>query len=331
MKKEIIVKENDSGQRLDRFLIKMFPSLKSGNINKAVRNKDIRLNGKRTDAAYRLENGDVIYIFLPDYIISGQTEKPDDFMSAGDGLSIVYEDENILLADKEQGLVVHADDNNTADTLINRIKKYLFKKGEFLPQNENVFAPALCNRIDRNTSGIVIAAKNAEALRILNEKIKERQLEKNYLCIVLGTMPRPEDILTAYLEKDSAENKVTLGNKKTKSNLTVKTKYTTVESCGDLSLLKIDLLTGRTHQIRAHMAYVGHPLLGDGKYGVNRVNMRYGFKTQALCSYRLTFRFTSDGGILNYLNNKSFEVKEIPFMKFWEKYTYNAKERRTKK
>lgn len=136
MKKEIIVKENDSGQRLDRFLIKMFPSLKSGNINKAVRNKDIRLNGKRTDAAYRLENGDVIYIFLPDYIISGQTEKPDDFMSAGDGLSIVYEDENILLADKEQGLVVHADDNNTADTLINRIKKYLFKKGEFLPQNE---------------------------------------------------------------------------------------------------------------------------------------------------------------------------------------------------
>lgn len=326
MKKEITVKENDSGQRLDRFLMKMFPSLKAGNINKAIRNKDIKLNGKRTEAAYRLENGDKIYLFLPDYLIFEQKKNAEDFMSAGDGLSIVYEDENILLVDKEQGLVVHADDDNTSDTLINRIKKYLYGKGEFQPENEHVFKPALCNRIDRNTSGIVIAAKNAEALRILNEKIKNREIEKNYLCIVLGKMPKAEDILTAYLEKDSAENSVTVSNKKTKSNLTVKTKYTVIESNNELSLLKIDLLTGRTHQIRAHMAYIGHPLLGDGKYGNNRVNTKYGFKMQALCSCKLTFRFTSDGGILNYLNNISFEVNEIPFMSFWKKINIKKKE-----
>lgn len=319
MKKEIIIGENDFGQRLDRFLLKLYPSLKAGNINKALRNKDIRLNGKRTEAAYRLQKGDTLYLFFPDRLLSGETEKNGDFTAASDKLSIIYEDENILLADKEQGLVVHADDNNTSDTLINRIQKYLYNKGEYDPKKEHVFAPALCNRIDRNTSGIVIAAKNAEALRILNEKIKNRELQKKYLCIVLGKMPKASDILTAYLEKDSEQNIVRMGDVKTKTNLTVKTGYKVIESTGDLSLLEIELLTGRTHQIRAHMAYLGHPLLGDGKYGINRINVKYGLRTQALCSHELTFKFTSDGGILNYLNNKSFKAKEIPFAEFWKK------------
>ncbi len=319
MKKEILIEENDSGQRLDRFLTKLFPALKSGNINKAVRNKDIRLNGKRTEAAHRLEKGDRLYLFLPDRLISEQPKSSEDFMKAGDNISIIYEDENILLVDKEQGLTVHADDNGTLDTLIGRIKKYLYKKGEYVPQNERVFAPALCNRIDRNTSGIVIAAKNAEALRILNEKIKNRELEKKYLCIVLGKVLPKEKTLTAYLEKDSEKNTVKISEEKTKTNLTIKTKYRLLESAGDLSLLEIELLTGRTHQIRAHMAYIGHPILGDGKYGINRVNIKYGFKAQALCSHKLTFKFTSDGGILNYLNNKSFSAKEIPFEEFWER------------
>lgn len=317
MKKEIVIGENDFGQRLDRFLIKMFPALKAGIINKAVRNKDIKLNGKRTEAGVRLERGDKVYVYFPDRLIDGDSSRNEDFMAAGDRLSVVYEDENILLADKEQGLVVHADDSGTTDTLINRIKKYLYLKGEYAPEKEQSFAPSLCNRIDRNTCGIVIAAKNAESLRIMSEKIKSREISKKYICIVLGELPKKEDTLTAYLEKNSAENKVVISGRKTDSNLTVKTRYRVLDSMGELSLVEVDLLTGRTHQIRAHMAYIRHPLLGDGKYGINRINQKYGFKEQALCSYKLTFDFKTESGILSYLDKKTFKVGEIPFL---EKY-----------
>ena len=313
MKKEIIIGENDAGQRLDRFLMKLFPSLKSGIINKAVRGKDIKLNGKRTEISYRLVNDDRIYIFLPDSLLNEKKDE-NDFMAAGDKLTVIYEDDNILLTDKEQGLVVHSDESKTADTLINRIKKYLYKKGEYLPENEQSFVPSLCNRIDRNTGGIVIAAKNAEALRILNEKIKNRELVKKYLCIIIGRPKKDEDVLTAYLERDLAKKQVKISGNKTPDNLTIKTKYKVIDSCGELSLLEVELLTGRTHQIRAHMAYIGHPLLGDGKYGINRVNMQYGFKMQALYSYKLGFDFEDDGWILNYLNKKEFTVKDIPFL-----------------
>lgn len=328
MKKEIIIGENDSGQRLDRFLIKAFPSLKSGIINKAVRNKDIKLNGKRTETSYRLVRGDVVYVYFPDSLLEIKP-KDTDFMAAGDRLSVIYEDENILLLDKEQGLVVHADNSNTTDTLINRIKKYLYQKGEYDPENEQSFAPSLCNRIDRNTCGIVIAAKNAEALRILSEIIKNRELTKKYLCILVGKPPKKEDTLTAYLEKNADTNQVRISAEKTSKNLTIKTKYRVLESVGELTLAEIDLLTGRTHQIRAHMAYIGCPLLGDGKYGINKINAGYGFKMQALCSYKLTFNFKTDAGILEYLNGKTFEVREVPFLDKYNQFK-EQKERRTK-
>ena len=317
MKKEIIIGENDAGQRLDRFLMKLFPSLKSGIINKAVRNKDIKLNGKRTEISYRLVKNDVIYVFLSDFLLGVKNDE-DDFMASGDKLSVVYEDHNILLTDKEQGLVVHSDESKTSDTLINRIKKYLYLKGEYAPESEQSFAPSLCNRIDRNTGGIVIAAKNAEALRILNEKIKNRELVKKYLCIVIGKPKKNEDILTAYLERDLVQKQVRISSKKAPNNLTIKTKYKLIDSCNELSLLEAELLTGRTHQIRAHMAYIGHPLLGDGKYGINRINMKYGFKMQALYSYKLKFDFSSDSGILNYMNKKEFTVKNVPFLDRYE-------------
>lgn len=324
MKKEITIGQNDAGQRLDRFLIKAFPSLTVGVINKAVRNKDIKINGKRSEISYKLKCGDVLYIFMPDRLLEANDES-EDFTQAGDKLNIIYEDENILLADKEQGLAVHSDESGNVDTLINRIKKYLYEKGEFQPENENSFAPALCNRIDRNTGGIVIAAKNAESLRILNEKIKNRELTKKYLCIVIGKPDKEEALLTAYLQKDSELNQVTITDKKTSENLTIKTKYKVLDSFGKLSLLEVDLLTGRTHQIRAHMAHIGHPLLGDGKYGINRENKKYGFKMQALYSYKLRFDFVEDAGKLNYLNKKEFTVQLVPFLaqykKLKEKYT----------
>ncbi len=324
MKKEITIGQNDAGQRLDRFLIKAFPSLTAGVINKAVRNKDIKINGKRSEISYKLKCGDILYIFMPDRLLEANYES-EDFTQAGNKLNIIYEDENILLADKEQGLAVHSDNSGNVDTLINRIKKYLYEKGEFQPENENSFAPALCNRIDRNTGGIVIAAKNAESLRILNEKIKNRELTKKYLCIVLGKPDKEEALLTAYLQKDSQSNQVTITDKKTSENLTIKTKYKVLDSFGKLSLLEVDLLTGRTHQIRAHMAHIGHPLLGDGKYGINRINKEFGFKMQVLYSYKLRFDFVEDAGKLNYLNKKEFTVQLVPFLaqykKIKEKYT----------
>ena len=236
-----------------------------------------------------------------------------DFLSAPARLDIVYEDENILLADKKQGLLVHPDKNEYNDTLIARIQHYLYDKGEYDPEAENSFRPALANRIDRNTGGIVIAAKNAEALKILCDKIKYREIEKKYLAVIHGTPKKKTALLEGFLEKNEDKNKVYLKNRKTDDSLTIKTKYTLLESKNELSLIEVELLTGRTHQIRAHMASIGHPLLGDGKYGKLAADKRLGFDKQALYSYSLKFDFKTDAGILNYLCGKRFTVKEVWF------------------
>ena len=210
-------------------------------------------------------------------------------------------------------MVVHEDETKDPDTLINRIKSYLYKKGEYDPEKENTFVPSLCNRIDRNTCGIVIAAKNAESLRIMSQKIRDRELKKLYLCIASGKVEPKSATLTAYLQKDSKTNTVRISDKKTKDNLTIKTKYRVLQFDGNNSLLEVDLLTGRTHQIRAHLAYIGHALLGDGKYGSNKLNKQYGFKYQALCSYKLIFQFKTDAGILSYLDKKEFTAPKPKF------------------
>lgn len=319
MLRTVTVGRNSAGQRIDRFLLKAFPALSQGIICRLIRKKDIKVGGKRTEPAYKLCEGDVISIYAPDELLG---EKPADsgFMSSAGDVSVIYEDENILLADKEPGLLVHEDSEGSGDTLINRIKKYLCEKGEYSPDDEQCFAPALCNRIDRNTGGIVIAAKNAESLRILNQKIRDRELTKLYLCAVQGAPAKREAELKAYLFKDSSENRVIISDKKTPENRTIVTKYRVLETNGDGdSLLEVDLITGRTHQIRAHMAYIGHPLLGDGKYGSNRVNKDRGYKYQALYSYKLKFTFTTDAGILSYLDGKEFEAKNIWFLKQFRK------------
>ena len=207
MKTTLTVAKNDAGQRLDKFLTKTYRNLPTSLLYKAIRKKDIRINGKRCEASQRLAEGDAVYLFLPDDAL--EVAPPTyEFMHASRQLDIVYEDDHVLLLNKKAGLLVHPDDREFADTLLFRVQRYLYEKGEYNPDAEQSFAPALVNRIDRNTSGIVIAAKTAVALRILNEKLKDREIQKYYLCIVHGRMPKPADTLEGYLEKNEAQNRV---------------------------------------------------------------------------------------------------------------------------
>ena len=312
MKTTVTVTKNDAGQRLDKFLTKTYRNLPMSLLYKAVRKKDIRLNGKRCEASSRLNEGDQIYLFLPDDAL--EIAPPTyEFMHASKALDIVYEDEHVLLLNKKAGLLVHPDDREFADTLIFRVQRYLYEMGEYDPADEQSFAPALVNRIDRNTSGIVIAAKTAVALRVLNQKLKDREIEKFYLCIVHGKMPKEADTLEAFLEKDESQNRVYISDTQKQGARTIRTRYRVLEEKNGFSLLEIHLLTGRTHQIRAHLASIGHPLLGDGKYGTNAINKGTGFNKQALCSYRLQFAFTSDAEELNYLNGKEFALEDVWF------------------
>ena len=233
-------------------------------------------------------------------------------MLAPSAIDIVYEDENILLVNKPAGLLVHEGNEWCADTLIARIQHYLYKKHEYDPAAENSFVPALCNRIDRNTCGIVIAAKNAATLRVLNDKIKDRELEKKYLCVVKGTPKRKSDILEHFILKNEKTNTVEALSAPAPGAKTAKTKYTVLASRDGMSLVEAELLTGRTHQIRAQFAAIGHPLIGDTKYG--KAKDGHGFTWQALCSYKLTFRFESDAEHLAYLDERSFTVNNAWFL-----------------
>lgn len=316
--KEFLIGPNDANQRLDKFVLKAAKNLPQALLYKYIRLKRIKVNSKRSEIAYRLCEGDNVQMYLNDEFFA---EGEASFLTAPAQVDVIFEDENLLIVDKKPGLVVHEDDEGTADTLIARILHYLYNKGEYDPEIENSFAPALCNRLDRNTGGIVIAAKNAPALRILNEKIKEREIQKNYLCIVHGRMEQKAGTLEGFLEKDKGERKVYIHEKQQKGDLAVKTKYRVLGESGPLSLLEAELITGRTHQIRAHFASIGHPLLGDGKYGTNELNRPYGLKSQALYAYKVSFDFKSDADILNYLKGKTFEVNDVWFAREF----YNGK------
>lgn len=315
--KELSVKKNDAGQRLDRFVGKAVPLLPESLLQKYIRLKRIKLNGKGAKRDTRLNEGDVLQLYINDEFFEKPREENSYLKVGTPRLTIVYEDENILLADKKPGVLCHSAGVWDYNTLIANIQAYLAQKGEWKPREENSFAPALCNRIDRNTGGIVIAAKNAEALRIINDKIRDREIDKYYLCAVQGR-PRPASgRLENYLFKDAVKNQVYIKQKSEPGVKTAATEYRTLCAAGKLSLVECHLLTGRTHQIRAQMAYAGWPLLGDGKYGSERFNKGYEEKGQALYSYRLVFDFPTDAGILNYLKGREFRVEKVEFA---EKY-----------
>ena len=315
--REFTIGKNDAGQRLDRFVAKNLPLLPPALLQKYIRLKRIKVNGKGSKRDVRLETGDILQLYINDEFFDKPNEENLFLTVFKPQLNIVYEDENLLLVDKRPGMSVHADETEKVNTLINHVQAYLYQKREWNPKWENAFAPALCNRIDRNTGGIVIAAKNAETLRIINDKIRDREITKKYLCVVLGNMTPPQGELSCFLLKDEGKKEVSVYHRPVPGGKSAVTLYRTLARKGELSLMEAELLTGRTHQIRASFADAGHPLLGDGKYGRGDVNRRYGETRQALYSYFLRFDFPTEAGILSYLRGKTFQVDRVPFA---EKY-----------
>ena len=319
--KEFTIGKNDAGQRLDRFLGKAVPLLPASLAQKYIRIKRIKLNGARAERDTRLQAGDVLQLYIHDEFFDKPREDNAFLTVATPKLNIVYEDEHILLVDKRPGLAVHPHDGaEYGRTLIDHIQAYLYQKREWRPREENAFTPALCNRIDRNTGGIVIAAKTAEALRVMNQKIKDRELDKRYLAIVEGTPKPAKGSLKGYLFKDAKKNRVFVSNTPQPGSKSCQTNYQVLASEKGLSLVECELITGRTHQIRAQFAHAGHPLLGDGKYG--KLDKRFDRTYQALYSYKLTFTFTTEAGQLEYLNGKSFRVEKVDFV---QEYFPNTK------
>ena len=310
----LTVHQNDAGQRLDKFLSKAVKGLPQSLMYKYIRTKKIKRNRARTSPADMLCEGDEIQLFIRDEFFASPEEDNAALTRIRPKVDVVYEDENILLCHKRPGVLVHEDDAAQDNTLIMHIKAYLAQKGEYCPDEEQSFAPALCNRIDRNTGGIVIAAKNAAALREMNQKIRDDEVGKFYICLVHGVMPRKSDTLRAYLRKDSLHNQVQVTDAPLHGSKEIVTKYRVLGQRQGRSLLEVELVTGRTHQIRAHLAYIGHPLVGDGKYGVNRDDRAKGYKYQALYAVRLVFNFRDNTGTLGYLRGRQVA---LPYDSVW--------------
>lgn len=314
--KEFIINQNDAGQRLDKFITKAFPQLAKGVMYKAIRTKNIKLNGKRCEISTQLSCGDVLRIFIKDDLL-GQTRQTVKYnfscASSIDQNDIIYEDQNIILINKKPGVIVHSDSQNSGDTLVDRLKKYLFEKNEYIPENESTFSPAICNRLDRNTAGIVIGAKNAQALREVNSKIKNNSITKKYLCLSAFTPPKNQDTITAYHCKDCTTNTVKIRSTPSEGYKEIITKYKVIKKIGDLFLIEVELVTGRTHQIRAHLSYIGYPIVGDTKYGDKTINQKYNFKYQTLCAYVIEFDNTEENNLLSYIEGRKFRIDSVWF------------------
>lgn len=304
--KSFIITDKDAGGRVDRFISKTFDKLPKSLMYKEIRKKNIKVNKKRCTPEQVLSSGDLLELYLKDDVLEIR-KKHYDFLNASTDLDIIYEDDNIILINKKVGVLCHPDGKDYIDNIVARLKRYLYDKKEWDPET-STFTPSLANRIDRNTGGIVIGAKNSQALKIMNDKIKAREIEKYYLTVVHGKMSKKSELLSAYLTKNEKKNMVTVTDYQAPNSKKIITEYTVLDYYPDASLLEVKLHTGRTHQIRAHLAHIGRPLYGDGKYGNEKGRYR-----QALYSYKLHFNF-SDENILSYLNQKTFQANNIELL-----------------
>lgn len=322
--KQITIEKNDAGRRLDRFLRKYLCNASLGSIYKIIR-KDVKVNGSRKGNEYMLDEGDVINLYLSDDMIEtlSKRSQKESHSKAKKNFKVVYEDENILVADKPWGLLTHGDNTEKKNHLANQLKDYLIEKGEYNPRIEKVFAPAPCNRLDRNTTGLVICGKNAVSLKGLNEMIREDMISKFYQTIVYGNIDK-ELRLTGKLTKDGRTNTVTISSDGDgKDIVTIVRPIRKLRGC---TLVEVELVTGRTHQIRAHLASIGHPVIGDSKYAKGpaakfniKLKKEFGLSTQLLHSARLELRETVEA--LSYLQGQVFEA-DLPqtFTDIIEKY-----------
>jgi len=304
----LIVGKDHENKRIDRFLKETFPNMPVSALYKAFRKRDIKVNGIRVKDDCILLSGDKVEVYIIDDILYGA---PVGNHKLNKGFSIIYEDANILVVDKKQGIPVHPDREQSENTLIQSVQSYLKEKGEYRPEDPSSFPPSLCHRLDRNTGGLVLIARNDESLKVLLDKIKNKEIRKYYQCLVNGRMENQAAELRAYLEKDEGKSRVFISKEKIRHSLEIITRYSVIhyDEKSDTSLLEVELVTGRTHQIRAHLSYIGHPIIGDGKYGTNRINRMHGTKYQSLWATKIVFDFKGNAGRLNYLRGRKFEVE----------------------
>ncbi|MBO7405472.1 MAG: RluA family pseudouridine synthase [Clostridia bacterium] len=313
--KRFEINENDAGQRLDKFITKVTVGMPKSLLYKCIRQKRIKVNRGRAHEGDILSPGDVVEMYIPDEFF-GEGKGMPDYSRTKIVPAIVYEDADILLCDKQPGILVHLGDEgdpNRAEaaereTLLYALTAVLANRGEYDPAAENSFAPALCNRIDRNTGGIVILAKNAKTLRAVNEAIREDRVTKRYLCAVHGRF-REAATLRAWHRKNHRTNTVEVTEKALPGSkeIVTKVKPLAYDTGHDLTLCEVTLVTGRTHQIRAHLAHIGHPLLGEGKYAKNAADRKLGYDAQALYSCAVSFSFPPEDP-LSRLNGRVFTV-----------------------
>lgn len=304
--------ENDEGVRLSRFVQGVTTGMPSSLLYKSFRNKRVKVNGKKAAPEDRLAAGDLIELYINDEFFPAAPAKPKPAAPAkpkAPKVTVIYEDENIAVLYKPAHLLCHGDRTGDA-SLVDAFTAYLAEKGEYDPHGENRFKPALCNRLDRGTEGLVIGAKSYAALRDMNEIIRTDCAKKEYYTITVG-IPQTGRF-TAWWQHDEAKNKVSIhANPDQKGQRKqIITDVDVLEVIGPYALCKIGLITGRTHQIRAHLAYLGRPVLGDIKYGNRKMNERTGTKTQALCAVRLSFTGVPVQNTLAYLNGKVIKLKE---------------------